>query len=277
MKKLDQRYIDYINSKEWAEIRNKALIRDNFKCSLCGNTHNLQVHHLNYNNFMNETNHLEDLMTLCNKCHEKIEKQKEEQQILCNDFYEKRKKYQGFLEKEKEFDENYKIFIKENENLDIANLEDGKYDFCDMKFLKSYITQNYGQNFYDNLRKNQIQKYFGNKRNIAIAKLIKDGKKIKEILKYRFTYKRVDSVFQLVKKMQQYSDIYELLEKEYNKQYYGGKLNKEMIECLIRYDFIKDNSLPQNVLLKNIDNIIMYADLYLELGDTITRPILIEE
>lgn len=282
MKKFSQEYIDYINSDEWAKIRNKVLIRDNFKCSLCGNMRNLQVHHLNYNHFMNEENHLEDLMTLCNECHEKIEKQKEKQDNTNNNYLQEKQeninRYQ--LEKEERerlYYKNFKTFIDDWAYLDYADICHGCYDFCDLRFLKKFIINEYGENFYDNLRKTDIQKYLGNKRNIAIIELISEGKSNNEILKYHFTNKRIISIRQLIEKMRSYNDIYSLMIQEYDKIIYGGILNREIIECLINCDFIKDNKFSKKTLLKNMDMLIQYVNFYYLTGEDTIKPELKED
>lgn len=54
--------------KEWATLRTKALKKDGFKCVRCGSIENLQIHHLsNYNYYAPD---VEQLETLCKKCHE---------------------------------------------------------------------------------------------------------------------------------------------------------------------------------------------------------------
>jgi len=66
-------YKKYISSAEWDKIRKKVLKRDEYKCSHCGDDKtSLHVHHLTYANLGDEENHLEDLTTLCVKCHKKI-------------------------------------------------------------------------------------------------------------------------------------------------------------------------------------------------------------
>jgi 5-methylcytosine-specific restriction endonuclease McrA len=46
--------------------------RDGYKCHKCGNEKNIQCHHLTYENLFHEEKHLDDLITLCKKCHKKI-------------------------------------------------------------------------------------------------------------------------------------------------------------------------------------------------------------
>lgn len=64
-------YIKYINSKEWKIRRQIALEQANYKCQICGRSHELQVHHLSYKNLGNEKD--EDLLVVCSRCHNDIE------------------------------------------------------------------------------------------------------------------------------------------------------------------------------------------------------------
>lgn len=66
------RYHDYLNSATWAALRNKRMILDNFQCAICGETKQLQVHHIFYP-FEYGTESMNDLMTLCPTCHGIIE------------------------------------------------------------------------------------------------------------------------------------------------------------------------------------------------------------
>lgn len=71
----DQKYIEYLKSPEWQGKRIARLKMDGFQCAICGYKSALQVHHLNYNNIYHE-DVANDLITLCKKCHERIEKEK---------------------------------------------------------------------------------------------------------------------------------------------------------------------------------------------------------
>lgn len=80
MKKIDMsteydKYLAYLNSQKWAELRNKTLERDGYHCSICGNPNNLEVHHLKYPDTLG-TEPLSDLMTLCRDCHKRLEEYK---------------------------------------------------------------------------------------------------------------------------------------------------------------------------------------------------------
>jgi RNA-directed DNA polymerase len=55
------------NKAEWLEHRTQALVRDNYCCTVCGSTEELEVHHVKPTG----GNRLENLRTLCQKCHKK--------------------------------------------------------------------------------------------------------------------------------------------------------------------------------------------------------------
>ena len=61
---------EYIHSVAWEETRQKIFRRDGFRCVCCGESKNLNVHHITYENLGAEKP--SDLVTLCQKCHEKV-------------------------------------------------------------------------------------------------------------------------------------------------------------------------------------------------------------
>lgn len=67
------KYLAYLESEAWTELRNRRIKKDGFKCSICGNPNNLQVHHLRYPQVLG-TESISDLMTLCESCHKNIDK-----------------------------------------------------------------------------------------------------------------------------------------------------------------------------------------------------------
>jgi uncharacterized protein YnzC (UPF0291/DUF896 family) len=75
-KKLSKSYYDYIESQAWQAKRSKRLMIDNLTCQRCGSKKDVQVHHLTYENFGNEDVY-NDLITLCKRCHEDVEREKE--------------------------------------------------------------------------------------------------------------------------------------------------------------------------------------------------------
>ena len=59
-----------MNPKSKDTLRKYALKRDNYTCQECGATENLQVHHIKAKKFHPElTYDLDNLITLCKKCH----------------------------------------------------------------------------------------------------------------------------------------------------------------------------------------------------------------
>ena len=61
------RYEVYINSDAWRRRRIRALQLAGYRCQLCSQRQNLDVHHNNYENLGNERD--EDLVVLCGRCH----------------------------------------------------------------------------------------------------------------------------------------------------------------------------------------------------------------
>ena len=66
---------EYYKSEEWETKRLFALRRAQHRCDKCGSKGPLQVHHLTYDRIYNERP--EDLEVLCNKCHEKADRERE--------------------------------------------------------------------------------------------------------------------------------------------------------------------------------------------------------
>lgn len=71
-KKVSSGYSLFLKSKYWKKVRKTVLTRDGFMCRKCGYKKKLQVHHLSYEHHNYEHLHLDDLITLCKKCHESL-------------------------------------------------------------------------------------------------------------------------------------------------------------------------------------------------------------
>lgn len=67
-------YSDYLNSDKWKRKREAVLKRDNNLCQACLSSQATEVHHLHYENIYDEP--LFDLVSLCKRCHDKIEDKK---------------------------------------------------------------------------------------------------------------------------------------------------------------------------------------------------------
>jgi len=78
-------YQKYIKSKEFKELRKKVLQRDGFRCQVCGRTIeeisdsgkklSLQCHHKSYEHVgKHNEEEFNDLITLCNVCHNAMHK-----------------------------------------------------------------------------------------------------------------------------------------------------------------------------------------------------------
>jgi NAD-dependent SIR2 family protein deacetylase len=74
---MTEKYKKYLKSDKWKKIKETILDRDCHKCVICGvglSNRNVNIHHLNYENIYDEKR--EDLISLCNDCHEDIHKSK---------------------------------------------------------------------------------------------------------------------------------------------------------------------------------------------------------
>lgn len=63
-------YNDYMLSPKWQRQRANRMAIDNNECKLCFSKTQLHVHHITYDNFGNEP--MNELITVCKPCHEKI-------------------------------------------------------------------------------------------------------------------------------------------------------------------------------------------------------------
>lgn len=63
-------YEVFLKTGYWYQIRKFVLERDGHRCANCQVTQKLHVHHKTYEHRGDEFNHLEDLITLCERCHE---------------------------------------------------------------------------------------------------------------------------------------------------------------------------------------------------------------
>lgn len=61
---LDKSYL-------WAFVSSAVLRRDDHKCTNCGHSHNLEVHHI-VGRFRGGTDNPENLRSLCESCHKKV-------------------------------------------------------------------------------------------------------------------------------------------------------------------------------------------------------------
>lgn len=66
----DINYYAYVKNEAWQAKRLSTFRRDGFRCVICGESKNLNCHHITYENLGVEEN--SDLVTLCEICHEKV-------------------------------------------------------------------------------------------------------------------------------------------------------------------------------------------------------------
>lgn len=58
------------------KLRLAVLKRDDFQCQCCGNTRNLELHHIVFRS-QGGKDQLDNLVTLCNRCHARAHREKE--------------------------------------------------------------------------------------------------------------------------------------------------------------------------------------------------------
>lgn len=65
-------YHDQLIDKRWLKKREQVFKLKGRKCSVCGSTHNLQIHHLRYFNDKYAWEYkMKDLVVLCESCHKR--------------------------------------------------------------------------------------------------------------------------------------------------------------------------------------------------------------
>jgi hypothetical protein len=84
------KYSDQLKTVDWEIKRNEILERDGFKCKLCKETNNLNVHHFYYMSNLKAWEYPnEALITYCETCHNKWHEFKLKlDKELCIDFIE---------------------------------------------------------------------------------------------------------------------------------------------------------------------------------------------
>ena len=60
---------EYLKSDHWIKLREEKL-KLNSSCQKCGNNSHVEPHHVNYKNLYDVT--VDDLVSLCRKCHNKV-------------------------------------------------------------------------------------------------------------------------------------------------------------------------------------------------------------
>lgn len=65
------KYADLLKDRRWLNKRNRIIKRDGYKCTCCGSTKNLRVHHTYYfDDFPPPWQYPDDsLLTVCYECH----------------------------------------------------------------------------------------------------------------------------------------------------------------------------------------------------------------
>lgn len=62
-------YRDFLRTDYWQAVAAQVKKRDGYRCVVCNSPEQIEAHHRTYRNHGEEHLHLEDLTTLCRKCH----------------------------------------------------------------------------------------------------------------------------------------------------------------------------------------------------------------
>lgn len=65
-------YRDFLETPYWKAVAAHAKYKAGYRCLLCKNCTNLVAHHRNYNIHGMEHAHVDELIVLCNNCHQKF-------------------------------------------------------------------------------------------------------------------------------------------------------------------------------------------------------------
>jgi 5-methylcytosine-specific restriction endonuclease McrA len=124
-------YKDKLKTKEWYQRRSLILKRDQYKCTKCSSTKNLQVHHKAYVIGRDPHEYTdENLVTLCNICHEKEHRSKDIKEFIV-------KSLPVYIPPERKIQ---KIFLQTSQIFEFGmykgmNLE----EISDLKYLQWYL------------------------------------------------------------------------------------------------------------------------------------------
>lgn len=68
---LKMDYTDFLCTPYWKAISERVKQKAGYRCQLCNSNNDLNVHHRTYENHGDEISHMDDLICICNECHEK--------------------------------------------------------------------------------------------------------------------------------------------------------------------------------------------------------------
>lgn len=67
----DMDYYNFLKTPYWKAIAEKVKYKANYRCQICNSNEKLNVHHRTYDNHGDELHHMDDLICICEDCHEK--------------------------------------------------------------------------------------------------------------------------------------------------------------------------------------------------------------
>lgn len=119
------KYEDFLQTDYWKMVSEQARINAHYKCQLCGcKDKKLNVHHNTYEHRGEEFKHMEDLVCLCEDCH--------------NYFHSKRQILEEKKETEKQLEYWQKKFLQ---TMDDLNQIKDDLDYAEWKLRNYYDSQ----------------------------------------------------------------------------------------------------------------------------------------
>lgn len=186
-------YEAYIQTDKFdIEIRQPVFKRDGYKCVVCGNTENLQPHHLTYRNIYHES--LDDLITLCNRCHSiyhAIEKRREAiEEMYRNAHDQEIKEYEEQRQREAQKYEQERARREEINKSIEQEIKDEYYlkDYCKGGDLDMMSWEVINAVIDKKCKKYNIEYYSGNKKPIQDFFLYRRCEFLLRCMDQNFTY-----------------------------------------------------------------------------------------
>lgn len=213
---MNQAFVDvkneyeiYLESLEFAPIRQAVFKRDGYKCVVCSSSDSLRAHHLTYLHVYHED--LRDLITLCDRCHaiyHNIDNRKKMlEQLLKGEYQEQRDQeikemHEKNEEERKQREEKRKAVFEEIKDIygpqDYA--KNGNLDMCSWPILNrviNEITQKHGMDYYPG-NKTDIQKWFFYRRMELFERCLERGFDIQTMnRKTKFPWSYLNSYYRL--------------------------------------------------------------------------------
>lgn len=167
----------------------------------------MQVHHTHYPPVLGTEDPWKDLITLCDKCHRKIEDEKREERKKAEErerqmmerIAESRRRIEEEREEYRYAEKVTKEFIEQVKFADLSACFTHGVDYCNREVVKAELSAYFKKRDakFISTMISKVQDYFRNRRYEVILKMIEDGVTRKDIQKITgFSYNMVKKVIE---------------------------------------------------------------------------------